>query len=285
MTLPPVPQFEAQGLTDYLIDLSRAIQIGQQNRPVQTRLQPYNGNLQAFSDLVGAADKLPYFTGPEALALIDLTAAGRALIDDANAAAQLTTLGVSAYIKTLLDDADAIAARTTLGVGYELIGTVQIPSNVASIIWTGLSPYHRIRLSGSLAPATSGVSLLLQYSEDNGATFKAGATDYYYVYQLGSHTGAAVIGDASNSSWVLNGAIMANTAGLNGGKFIVEIDEWNKASRAKGLAHIFSLGTVTHYVGTQGLDATRSVARDALKISFTSGNIASGIATLEGIRG
>ncbi len=46
---------------------------------------------------------------------IDCTAAGRALLDDANAAAQLTTLGVSAYAQTLLDDANAAAARTTLG--------------------------------------------------------------------------------------------------------------------------------------------------------------------------
>ena len=47
----------------------------------------------------------------------DITTAGKALLDDANAAAQLTTLGVSAYAQTLLDDADAAAARATLGIG------------------------------------------------------------------------------------------------------------------------------------------------------------------------
>lgn len=46
----------------------------------------------------------------------DITAAGKALLDDANAAAQLTTLGVSAFIQTLLDDPDAATARATLGV-------------------------------------------------------------------------------------------------------------------------------------------------------------------------
>lgn len=45
----------------------------------------------------------------------DVTTAGKALLDDADASAQLTTLGVSAFIKTLVDDADATAARTTLG--------------------------------------------------------------------------------------------------------------------------------------------------------------------------
>lgn len=77
---------------------------------------------------------------------IACTAAGRALLDDADAAAQRTTLGlgtaaqsatgafeaaggiathaaltethgISAYGKTLVDDADAAAARTTLGLG------------------------------------------------------------------------------------------------------------------------------------------------------------------------
>lgn len=40
---------------------------------------------------------------------------GQALIDDADAATALATLGISAFAKTLLDDADAATALTTLG--------------------------------------------------------------------------------------------------------------------------------------------------------------------------
>lgn len=53
---------------------------------------------------------------------IACTAAGRALLDDASADAQLTTLGVTAAGKALLDDASAAAQRATLG-GVALIAT------------------------------------------------------------------------------------------------------------------------------------------------------------------
>jgi hypothetical protein len=55
--------------------------------------QPLNANLTSLSGLTLAADKMLYATAADTLALADLTAAGRALLDDADAAAQRTTLG------------------------------------------------------------------------------------------------------------------------------------------------------------------------------------------------
>lgn len=77
--------------------------------------QAADSDLTAIAALVSAANKLPYATGAGAWSLADFTAAGRALVDDADASAQLTTLGVSTFIKTLLDDADAATARGTIG--------------------------------------------------------------------------------------------------------------------------------------------------------------------------
>lgn len=67
--------------------------------------------LTALSGLTGAADRLPYFTGATTMALATFTAAGRALLDDADAAAQRTTLGLDALaLKATIDSAALIDA-------------------------------------------------------------------------------------------------------------------------------------------------------------------------------
>lgn len=62
--------------------------------------QPLDIELSAIASLVSAADKLAYFTGSGTATLTTLTNAGRALIDDADAAAQRTTLGLGSVDNT-----------------------------------------------------------------------------------------------------------------------------------------------------------------------------------------
>ena len=109
--------------------------------------QPSDAGLTSIAGLTTAADKMLYTTAADTYAVATLTSAGRALLDDADAAAQRTTLGlgtaatsntsafeaagavsthaaltssvhgISSFGATLVDDADAATARTTLGLG------------------------------------------------------------------------------------------------------------------------------------------------------------------------
>jgi hypothetical protein len=91
-------------------------------------------NLQAVSGLTSAADKGIQYTGSGTAATFDLTAAGKALLDDANVTAQRSTLGLGALATQASVTTSQIAAGT-LVTESETIGSndndTTIPTSAA----------------------------------------------------------------------------------------------------------------------------------------------------------
>jgi hypothetical protein len=83
----------AQNLADLNNDVTARQNLGVE---IGVDVQAYDAGLQSISALTTAADKMIYTTASDTYAVADLTAAGRAILDDADNAAQRTTLGLVA---------------------------------------------------------------------------------------------------------------------------------------------------------------------------------------------
>ena len=92
---------------------------------------PSSPYLNAVSGLTLAADRIPYATGPTTAAITPLTAFGRSLIDDADAAAGRATLGAQAAGATLtsLDGLSLVAGDILYATGPDTLA--RLPKGTA----------------------------------------------------------------------------------------------------------------------------------------------------------
>jgi hypothetical protein len=196
-------------------------------------IQAYDAGLASIAGLTTAADRMIYTTASDVYAVATLTAAGRAILDDADAAAQLVTLGaqpsdpdltaiaglastgmiartgagtaaartITAGAGVTVTNGDGVAGNPTIAApGARVLLASKTASASATLDFTEMNntlySVHFLRLK-AVKPTTDSVQLQSRLSSDGGASYLASAGAYRWAMDQMPDGGGS---DASNSS-------------------------------------------------------------------------------------
>ncbi len=238
---------------------------------IGTDVQAIDAELTSIAGLTSAADRLPYYTGSGTAALATFTAAGRALVDDADATAQRTTLGLgtvatestvpiakggtgattaSAAYDALQGAETTVASATTTDLGAVASDKVSITgtTTITGFGTVAAGVKREGRFTGALTLTHNATSLILP----GNASITTAAGDRFQAYSLGS------------GNWVISSYTKADGTAVVGGSGSVATDTiWDAAgdlvvgtgaNTAARLAPPTQLSGSTLYYGPSGVE-------------------------------
>jgi hypothetical protein len=129
---------------------------------IGTNVQAYDAELAAIAGLTSAADKGIQFTGSGTAAVFDLTTAGKALLDDADASTQRTTLGLGT-ISTQNANNVAVTGGTITGLTSPSSGSDAATKTYVDNLITGI----KTRI---ICRAASTANVVIASALENGDT-------------------------------------------------------------------------------------------------------------------
>jgi len=159
--------------------------------------QTSDAGLTSIAGLTTAADKMIYTTAADTYAVSTLTAAGRALLDDADAAAQRTTLGLGALAtqstitESQISDLQGYLTAETNDLGTAVTGTLGIGNG-----GTGLTA---IGTAGQVLKVNSGATAL-EFADESGG----GGSGSSYIEHSSTVSDSLAISSGTNRMFIGN---------------------------------------------------------------------------------
>lgn len=137
-TIPAGYLAAANNLSDVLVAATARTNLG---LAIGTNVQAYDAGLLSIAAATTAADKMLYTTALDVYAVTDLTSFARTLLDDANAATALATLGAQASASIIANTTAAYAGggtsnaytATGLTVNSKVSAVIRASTNAVSI--------------------------------------------------------------------------------------------------------------------------------------------------------
>jgi hypothetical protein len=194
---------------------------------IGTNVQAYDAGLQSISGLTTAADRMIYTTASDVYAVTTLTAAGRALLDDADAAAQRTTLGAQATITgaaTSITSSDLTASRALTSDGSGKVAASSVTATELGYL-SGISGITQRTTSTGSAKVPSGTEAQRDGSPAAGYfRFNSDITKFEgYNGSAWGSVGGGATGGGSDEIFFENGQVVTTnytiTDGKNAGSF------------------------------------------------------------------